>query len=104
MYSKTILVIFCLIVNRIYGREPSCSRFHYEEQTLEKMIRLEIFVERIKGELAETQKQVMNALDDLKNERSKLHANFDEMENKNAENLAKYSAELKNIQGKLFYK
>lgn len=65
------------------------------------MIRLEILVEKMKDELDETQKQVMSTLDDLQNERTKLNAKFDEMESQNADNLAKYSTELKEIQGKI---
>ncbi|KAH3871395.1 hypothetical protein DPMN_034595 [Dreissena polymorpha] len=32
-------------------REPECSRFHYEEQLLEKMVRMEFNVERIQQRL-----------------------------------------------------
>ncbi|XP_060606057.1 uncharacterized protein LOC132758401 [Ruditapes philippinarum] len=33
--------------------EPECSKFHYEERTLEKIIKTEFIIERLKSELSE---------------------------------------------------
>ncbi|XP_060593567.1 uncharacterized protein LOC132748036 [Ruditapes philippinarum] len=53
--------------------EPTCSRFHYEEQTLEKMIRQEIKVEKMKSDMQLTEQRVLDALEKLKTERSEFN-------------------------------
>ncbi|XP_045169773.1 C1q-related factor-like [Mercenaria mercenaria] len=77
---KTLLILFfvwnpCSVI----GSEPVCSRFHYEEQTLEKMIRQEILIEKIKAEMDVTKQEVLDALSDLKNERQAMESLKDEM-------------------------
>ncbi|XP_060584025.1 uncharacterized protein LOC132740182 [Ruditapes philippinarum] len=61
MYLLGVIVLF--IVNAINGAsiEPICSKFSYEEQLLEKMVRLEFFAENM-------QKDVKTSLTDSKNE------------------------------------
>ena len=54
------------------GAEPRCSRFHYEEQVLEKMIRLEVKVEEIEKRISQTNHNVMSVLEDLKTERDNM--------------------------------
>ncbi|XP_045191002.2 uncharacterized protein LOC123547815 [Mercenaria mercenaria] len=71
MFPKfvTAIVIFITIF-RYSVSEPHCSKFHYEEKLLEKMIRLEIFVEAMKMEIDESRKQVTTTLGNLQTERS----------------------------------
>ncbi|XP_053395908.1 uncharacterized protein LOC123523515 [Mercenaria mercenaria] len=76
--------IFCFLIlnsNPTFGTEPLCSRFHYEEQTLEKMIRQEIFVEKMKDDIDDSKQQVVDAVVDLKNERNKFAAEFERLKN-----------------------
>ncbi|XP_060599108.1 uncharacterized protein LOC132752752, partial [Ruditapes philippinarum] len=53
--------------------EPTCSKFHYEEQTLEKMIRQEIKVEKMKSDMQLTEQRVLDALEKLKMERNEFN-------------------------------
>ncbi|XP_053407965.1 uncharacterized protein LOC128559667 [Mercenaria mercenaria] len=63
--SFIVLVIFHICVS-----EPHCSKFHYEEKLLEKMIRLEISVEAMKKEIEESRNQVTTTLGNLQTERN----------------------------------
>ena len=69
------------------GSEPKCSRFHYEEQLLEKVIRMEIKVEEIEKRVYQTNQNVISVLEDLKKER-------DNMKNDNQELQMNYSKEM----------
>ncbi|XP_060583208.1 uncharacterized protein LOC132739510 [Ruditapes philippinarum] len=68
--------------------EPRCSRFHYEEQLLEKMIRMEIKVEDIEKRISKTNQNVIDVLEDLKTERTN-------MKNDNKELQTNYAKEMK---------
>jgi predicted nuclease with TOPRIM domain len=99
--------------------EPTCSRFHYEEQTLEKMIRQEIKVEKMKSDMQLTEQRVLDALEKLKTERSEfnkdlmkkegdievLKTKMDEelkrMKVKTDETIDNYSKEVQKIQGNI---
>lgn len=59
--------------------EQSCSKFDYEEKTLEKMIRLQIFVEQIKEDVDSTQSKVKHELNTLKKEREQFQEEIREM-------------------------
>ncbi|XP_060561158.1 heavy metal-binding protein HIP-like isoform X1 [Ruditapes philippinarum] len=48
------------------AREPVCSKFAYEEQLLEKMIRTEIKVETMVNEIKKTEDKVISTLGDIK--------------------------------------
>jgi hypothetical protein len=48
------------------ANEPMCSKFAYEEQLLEKMIRQEIKLEMIQNDIKKTQEAVSNTLDEMK--------------------------------------
>ncbi|XP_053394393.1 uncharacterized protein LOC128555610 isoform X2 [Mercenaria mercenaria] len=78
-----VAILFFLITNSnpSFGIEPVCSRFHYEEQTLEKMIRQEIFVEKMKADIDDSKQQVVDAIVDLRNERNKFAADFEKLKN-----------------------
>ncbi|XP_060556048.1 uncharacterized protein LOC132716739 [Ruditapes philippinarum] len=52
--------------------ESTCSRYHYEEQLLEKMIRMEIKVEDIEKRISKTNQNVIDVLEDMKTERTNI--------------------------------
>ncbi|XP_060584368.1 uncharacterized protein LOC132740478 [Ruditapes philippinarum] len=89
--------------------EPECSRFHYEEQTLNKMIRQEIAIEKLQANMAETQQQVLDALGnltettqqlrDLNNERTKLKRVTDELTEEANKNIRNYAAKIEKLKG-----
>jgi hypothetical protein len=79
MYTlKLISIVFTFAV-AVRGQEPMCSKFHYESQTLEKMIRQEIEVEKMRAEMEETRKQVSSALSELRAERETFKREMDSM-------------------------
>ncbi|XP_045169257.2 collagen alpha-1(X) chain-like [Mercenaria mercenaria] len=57
-----LLVTVCACVS---SSEPECSRFHYEEKTLEKMIKTEIYVDKIKSETENMQQKMSEKLDGI---------------------------------------
>ncbi|XP_060577064.1 heavy metal-binding protein HIP-like [Ruditapes philippinarum] len=59
-------VIVVGIYNCSEAREPVCSKFAYEEQLLEKMIRTEIKVETMVNEIKKTEENVISTLGDIK--------------------------------------
>jgi hypothetical protein len=67
----SLLFVFVIVVG-IYSyilceaREPVCSKFAYEEQLLEKMIRTEIKVETMVNEIKKTEDNVISTLGDIK--------------------------------------
>ncbi|XP_053374342.1 uncharacterized protein LOC128546944 [Mercenaria mercenaria] len=90
--------------------EPECSRFHYEEQTLNKMIRVEIATEKLQLDMAATQQQLLDALRDLReetqqikddwnNEKESLNRNVKEMKEATARNILEYTKELEKHKG-----
>ncbi|XP_060584366.1 uncharacterized protein LOC132740475 isoform X2 [Ruditapes philippinarum] len=61
MFQRLVALLFITAVLS----EPECSRFHYEEQTLNRMIRQEIAMEKLQADMAATQQQVLDALGKL---------------------------------------
>ena len=57
----TVLVIY-LLNSSGNCREPHCTKFAYEEQLLEKMVRMEFNVERMSTWMKETQKETENLM------------------------------------------
>ncbi|XP_053407966.1 uncharacterized protein LOC128559668 [Mercenaria mercenaria] len=71
MLTNVVTASFIVVVIiHICISEPHCSKFHYEEKLLEKMIRLEISVEAMKKEIEESRNQVTTTLGNLQTERS----------------------------------
>ena len=59
------LIVFVLLqFTAVICNEPGCSRFHYEEKLLEKMVRLEFQVEQMKKE----RQQLRDALANMRTE------------------------------------
>ncbi|XP_053374256.1 complement C1q tumor necrosis factor-related protein 6-like [Mercenaria mercenaria] len=57
-----VSVALCVFVS---ASEPECSRFHYEEKTLEKIIKTEIYVDKIKSETETMQQRMSDKLDGI---------------------------------------
>ncbi|XP_060589041.1 uncharacterized protein LOC132744341 [Ruditapes philippinarum] len=72
MKMRVSLLFLFVIVFGIYSynfteaREPVCSKFAYEEQLLEKMIRTEIKVETMVNEIKKIEDNVIRTLGDIK--------------------------------------
>jgi hypothetical protein len=63
------MYMFAVHVAKVLCEEPQCSKFHYEAQTLEKMIRTEIKVEAMEKEIMKTNQLVLESLRTLTSER-----------------------------------
>lgn len=66
MYGITSLAFFVLSLKMTFGLEPQCTPFHYQEQMIEKMIKLEIFVQKMKDDMTVLQEQVIKETEILK--------------------------------------
>ncbi|XP_060573325.1 uncharacterized protein LOC132731207 isoform X2 [Ruditapes philippinarum] len=104
------------------AREPVCSKFAYEEQLLEKMIRTEIKVETMVNEIKKTEENVISTLSDIKQtvsdftdmfvdmrgnitdemlKRESFKKRFEETRNNLTSDIDAKKVELNQIQGKL---
>ena len=73
MYSLYIWAVFatlCTLHTLIFGHdtEPMCSKFHYDEQLLEKMIRMEHSANLMMEEFRALRAQVSSDLEGVKKE------------------------------------
>lgn len=96
LYCELIIVCFYFIFSTISGKEPVCSRFDYEEKTLEKIIRQEFLLTRVKEDLEATQKQMMDAINDLRNVDNEIKETLKSMsggsKNRNVTEVIAFSA------------
>jgi hypothetical protein len=65
----------------VLAKEPVCSKFAYEEQLLEKMIRTEIKVENMANEIKTTQEAVMDTLGVIKKTVQEFTDMFESLKN-----------------------
>lgn len=72
-----VTVVIILLLRYVEADEPSCtcSKFHYEEQMLEKMVRMEFSVERMKQDMVEAKEAMFKKLEAFKMEYEKEVAN-----------------------------
>ncbi|XP_045169896.2 uncharacterized protein LOC123532503 [Mercenaria mercenaria] len=91
---RTFILIILLLQGNVFG-EPHCSKFHYEEQILEKIIRLEFQMERYKSEMENTQKRTLDTLNELENFREKLSTEFNGIKEQNRLELENRSEDFK---------
>ncbi|XP_060601878.1 caprin-2-like [Ruditapes philippinarum] len=87
MYLLLSIIFLAITQSLSFAAEPRCSRFHYEEQLLEKMIRMEVKVEEVEKRISKTNQNVINVLEELKIERTK-------MKNDNVELQTNYAKEM----------
>jgi len=67
------LIVFVLLqCTAVICSEPSCSRFHYEEKLLEKMVRLEFQVEQMKEERQQLRDALANMRTEVREQKSRL--------------------------------
>ncbi|XP_060606093.1 uncharacterized protein LOC132758433 isoform X3 [Ruditapes philippinarum] len=79
---NTYLIILTVIV--ACSSEPHCSKFHYEEKLLEKMIRTEILVENMKKHIDDIEARVTGVLAKLKEDTTTLKGEIEEMQENSA--------------------
>jgi len=78
-----VVSIIALFYSSCFGHEPQCicSKYHYEESLLEKMIRTEIQFEELQKKLDTTLKEEQNNLDAmLKEQQNNLDAMLKEQQ------------------------
>lgn len=63
-----LLSSLLIFKQQVVGLEPECqcSRFHYEERTLEKIIKTEIFVDKMKSEIESRLNRMAIVVDEMK--------------------------------------
>ncbi|WAQ95330.1 hypothetical protein MAR_028020 [Mya arenaria] len=72
IFRKTVckmMKLVCLLLScftTVTHAEPECSRYHYEEKTLEKMVRLEFVVEQFKVEMDNFRKEKEDTITEIK--------------------------------------
>ena len=87
------LIVFALLqFSAMICNEPGCSRFHYEEKLLEKIVRIEFQVEQMKEE----RQQLRDA---LANMRTEVRMQMTTMEGE----LRKNKAMLDRLNGRLIF-
>jgi hypothetical protein len=82
---KTYLIILTVIV--ACSSEPQCSKFHYEEELLEKMIRTEILVENMKKQMDDIETRVTRALAKLNEDTTTWKGEIETMQESSKANL-----------------
>jgi len=67
------VVLVCLIfLCGSFASEPKCSKFDYDERTLEKVIRMELTMERLLAENKEVEQRTADILNTLQQERQEM--------------------------------
>jgi glycerol-3-phosphate dehydrogenase len=61
----------------VFSLEPQCSPFHYQEQMIEKMVKLEIFVQKMKDDMTALQQRVMDEIEILKVDKKLLKSDVE---------------------------
>lgn len=81
-----------LLMRRSVAEEPTCacSKFHYEEQMLEKMVRMDFSVERMKHDRIEAKQALERTLEEFKALKVEYGKSVDN-----------YASELTKLKGKL---
>jgi hypothetical protein len=84
----------------LLSAEQSCSKYHYEEQTLRKMITVEILVDKLKADVDETKGNLHDTLAYITTERTESTKMLKQMTSRivDIENILK---DLKDEKGKV---
>jgi seryl-tRNA synthetase len=67
------------------------------------MLKLEIFVEKMKEDIQSTQQKVLEALQSLDKERNSLKQDYQEMKERDEVDMLRYAKEVENLKGKFHY-
>lgn len=95
MGSLVVIIVAIFPLVSCSSFEPQCSKFHYEEKLLEKMIRQEISVDAMRKEIETSRNQVETALNTLQNERIIWEKSLQAKSDKSATDLAAVIQETK---------
>lgn len=71
------LFLFFTFEKTMLASEPQCSPFHYQEQMIEKMIKLEILVQKMKADMDATQQRVLEMTQHLDDNVTLLKSEWD---------------------------
>ncbi|XP_045176030.2 heavy metal-binding protein HIP-like [Mercenaria mercenaria] len=85
------ILLICIMLVAPCCTEPHCSKFHYEESLLEKMIRTEILVQNMKKEIGDIQNQVRESLANLKEETNTWKTEIETLQENSKTKLAELS-------------
>ncbi|KAH3748525.1 hypothetical protein DPMN_182971 [Dreissena polymorpha] len=62
-----VLILVSLMTTSASAREPDCSRFHYKDKLLEKIIRMEIHLETVDKHLISVWTRIYDGKNKYKN-------------------------------------
>ena len=71
-------VLVCLFLCGSFASEPKCSKFDYDERTLEKVIRMELTMEGLLAENKEVEQRTADTLNTLQQERQEIKQTMDQ--------------------------
>ncbi|XP_053399851.1 uncharacterized protein LOC128557124 [Mercenaria mercenaria] len=101
MEAILLRFLFACLILSLAVSEPVCSKFAYEEQLLEKMVRVEFNVGQMEKEIKSTNNLVLESLQQLKETREKMTEVFEalKLEAKKVlhENKVKVSKEIDDL-------
>jgi hypothetical protein len=100
----SLIFVFFIVVgiysyNFSEAREPVCSKFAYEEQLLEKMIRTEIKVETMVNEIKKTEDNIISTLGDIKQTVADFTDMFADLRRNITDEMLKRDKEIKRREG-----
>jgi hypothetical protein len=73
-FCKIFFLIF--LITYANSDEPHCSKYDFEEKVLEKMVRMEFQMERMKSEMEQTVKSVDTKIKELQNIKGKIYRSY----------------------------
>ncbi|XP_045185277.2 cerebellin-3-like [Mercenaria mercenaria] len=104
LFSAVFALVFLFeiyVFSVSFAKEPMCSKFAYEEQLLEKMVRTEIRVETIDNEIKKTQETVLNTLNDIKKTVADMTDRFEDLRNNITEVMEHKIRDIEEIEEKM---
>ncbi|XP_045185273.2 uncharacterized protein LOC123543259 [Mercenaria mercenaria] len=105
MLCKSVcdLALLLFIPYVVCAPEPICSKFSFEEQLLEKMVRTEFQVNTMEKEMKRTQENVLQALKEYSVKTTNLINDFENLKNNIAKEMEKKTNELQLIEERMEY-
>lgn len=97
-----IIVLLVLFLQEQVHCEPHCSKFHYEEKTLEKIIRLEILVDKLRAEIDDTSKRTSDMLGDLQKLKLQFSNELTDLQEQVRKELEKQITDVSDLKGKYY--
>ncbi|XP_052764445.1 uncharacterized protein LOC128206180 [Mya arenaria] len=103
MYVFTLSLVVILVTQQISGfKEPECSRYHYEEQILERVVRMGMEFEYQKKDVTNILETVAAKLDTFSNELQVLKRENEELKNNLKDEVQISISDLEKIKEKMF--